>query len=134
MRLDVHPRTGDIVFDMLGDVYCLPASAYSSSGSQDRTKALPVLTGIPYDSDPRFSPDGKRLVYRSDAELGVENIWVMEWKGCVKHSAEAEHALTRLMEEDQQLLAQGIPEVPERTTRRLLREGRDSGTYPLHNV
>lgn len=126
MRLDVHPRTGDIVFDMLGDVYCLPASAYSSSGSQDRTKALPVLTGIPYDSDPRFSPDGKRLVYRSDAELGVENIWVMEWKGCVKHSAEAEHALTRLMEEDQQLLAQGIPEVPERTTRRLLREGRDS--------
>ncbi|KAG7453025.1 uncharacterized protein BT62DRAFT_959229 [Guyanagaster necrorhizus] len=79
LRLDVHPTTGDIVFDMLGDLYCIPGD------EQDRrsvARARPVLLGVPYDSDPHFSPDGDRIVFRSDAGLGVENIWVMAWRGC----------------------------------------------------
>lgn len=25
LRLDIHPKSGEIIFDMLGDLYCLPA-------------------------------------------------------------------------------------------------------------
>ena len=77
MRLDVNPKSGDIVFDMLGDLYCLPGGAYAS-GIKSRTRARPVLLGVPHDSDPHFSPDGEKLVFRSDAELGVENIWITD--------------------------------------------------------
>jgi len=68
---------------MIGDLYCLPGRVALRSKSGDPAiKALPILTGIPHDSDPKFSPNGDRLIFRSDAELGVENIWAMEWKGC----------------------------------------------------
>ncbi|KAJ3543125.1 hypothetical protein NMY22_g3250 [Coprinellus aureogranulatus] len=58
LRLDVHPNK-----------------------SGGRAEARPVTGGVPHDSDPRFSPEGDRLVFRSDAGHGVENIWVMEWEG-----------------------------------------------------
>ncbi len=32
--------------------------------------------------DAHFSLEGDRFVFRSDAGLGVENIWVMAWRGC----------------------------------------------------
>ncbi len=93
LRLDVHPISGEIVFDMLGDLYCLAPPG---------TTAHPILVGVPYDSDPHFSPDGDRLVFRSDAELGVENIWVMPWTGCeamdVRRAAK-ENRLRRLASE-----------------------------------
>jgi Tol biopolymer transport system component len=68
---------------MIGDLYCLPGGLALRSVEGDAPiKALPILTGTPHDSDPHFSPNGDRLVFRSDAELGVENIWAMEWTGC----------------------------------------------------
>ncbi|KAK0227971.1 hypothetical protein IW262DRAFT_568411 [Armillaria fumosa] len=79
LRLDVHPTTGDTVFDMLGDVYCIPGD---EQGPHNVARARPVLLGVPYDSDAHFSPEGDRVVFRSDAGLGVENIWVMAWRGC----------------------------------------------------
>jgi hypothetical protein len=64
LRLDVSP-TGDIVFDMLGDVYCLPSAEVNAvSGA---ISARPILLGVPHDSDPHFSPDGDKIVFRSDA-------------------------------------------------------------------
>jgi hypothetical protein len=33
IRLDVHPKTGELVFDMLGDLYCLPGIVTSASFS-----------------------------------------------------------------------------------------------------
>lgn len=81
LRLDVHPITGDIVFDMLGDIYCLPVSSYKKEG---QAEALAILRGVPHDSDPRFNPLGDMLVFRSDAGLGTENIWTLPWTGdCV---------------------------------------------------
>ncbi|KAI0637449.1 hypothetical protein C8Q77DRAFT_1155282 [Trametes polyzona] len=134
LRLDVHPKTGDIVFDILGDIYCLPANAYSEASlgsSETRSRAVPVLLGVPHDSDPHFSPEGDRLVFRSDAELGVENIWIKEWKGCeasdirpsLAANEQLSHAL-QLKEEEEDLLASGVKENAERKHRRLLREGR----------
>jgi hypothetical protein len=141
MRLDVHPKTGDIVFDMLGDIYCLPGDAYLATvGSAATTKARPVLLGVPHDSDPHFSPDGERLVFRSDAELGVENIWVMRWKGCEAmdvRSEEADGLLSQALENqhaEEEMLASGVKETESRKRNRLTREGRVSGksqTYSL---
>ncbi|KIY66625.1 composite domain of metallo-dependent hydrolase [Cylindrobasidium torrendii FP15055 ss-10] len=79
LRLDVHPHTGEVVFDMLGDLYCLPKS---TPDSLEPLIAQPLLIGIPFDADPSFSPDGTKLAFRSDAGLGVQNIWVLPWRGC----------------------------------------------------
>lgn len=132
LRLDVNTKSGDIVFDMLGDIYCLPASAYLSN-AVDPTKARPVLLGVPHDSDPHFSPDGTKLVFRSDAELGYENIWVTEWKGCDAMDVRSEDASEELVmalltkDEEEDMLANGVRETEERRQRRLTREGRATG-------
>ncbi|KAI0373252.1 hypothetical protein BV20DRAFT_963082 [Pilatotrama ljubarskyi] len=133
LRLDVHPKNGDIIFDMLGDIYCLPASAYSMAqlDSESLSRAVPVLLGVPHDSDPHFSPQGDSIVFRSDAELGIENIWVKEWRGCaesdVRPVVSAHPELLDALEvknEEEALLAKGVKETAERKHRRLLREGR----------
>ncbi|KAG6900438.1 hypothetical protein C0993_010485 [Termitomyces sp. T159_Od127] len=127
LRLDVHPESGDIVFDMLGDLYCLPAAEVAKKGP---TKARPVLLGVPFDSDPHFSPEGDRLVFRSDAELGVENIWVTPWKGCeamdLRSDEATDHLRTALRAQkfEEDLLASGIKEDYQRRYNRLVREGR----------
>jgi hypothetical protein len=62
LRLDVHPNTGDIVFDMVGDLYCLPASDVGAAlKGGERVRARPVLLGVPHDVDAHFSPDGEQL-------------------------------------------------------------------------
>ncbi|KAI8999066.1 hypothetical protein BD414DRAFT_476891 [Trametes punicea] len=133
LRLDVHPKAGEIVFDMLGDIYCLSAEAYSDArlGSETPSRAVPIVLGVPHDSDPHFSPEGDRIVFRSDAGLGVENIWVKEWKGCEDMDVRPARAASmellnalRLKDEEDDLLASGVKETPERKHRRLLREGR----------
>ncbi|KAF5373144.1 hypothetical protein D9758_001532 [Tetrapyrgos nigripes] len=125
LRLDVHPTSGDIVFDMLGDLYCIPGTETSHTDGTI-TNALPILVGIPFDSDPRFSPEGDRLAFRSDAGLGVDNIWVMRWRGCkemdVRPTAPKDDLSLALYEGD--LLVRGIKETNERRRNRLVREGR----------
>ena len=142
LRLDVHPNTGDIVFDMMGDLYCLPAKAYTETQLlPSPTSARPVLLGVPHDSDPHFSPDGKRLVYRSDAELGVENIWITKWEGCEEMDIRPAYSAGRrdlidalkMKEVDDDLWARGVKETFERKERRLIREGRLGGGY-IHTL
>lgn len=135
LRLDVHPKTGDIVFDMVGDLYCLPSRAYTSS-RKVATTAHPILLGVPHDSDPHFSPAGDKIVFRSDAGLGLENIWVMPWTGCEKMDlrppvSNASSRLSRALQSrdaDESLLAQGVKENTERKLKRLIREGRAEGS------
>ncbi|CCM03690.1 uncharacterized protein FIBRA_05835 [Fibroporia radiculosa] len=132
LRLDVHPKTGEIVFDMLGDLYCLPSHAYSPShlASGALSLARPFLLGVPHDSDPHFSPDGDRIVFRSDAELGIENIWVLEWKGCENMDVRSGDLNDELLDAlelkdvEEELLASGVQETADRRQRRLVREGR----------
>ncbi|RFN60155.1 amidohydrolase family protein [Marixanthomonas ophiurae] len=71
MNLDVSPDGQTIVFDMLGDIYTMPISG---------GKATPIRTGIPFEVQPRFSPDGKKISFTSDAG-GGDNIWVMNADG-----------------------------------------------------
>jgi Tol biopolymer transport system component len=66
ISLDVAPDGRTIAFELLGDIYVLP-----SQGG----KARPILTGRPFQSQPRFSPDGAQLVFVSD-ETGSDNVWI----------------------------------------------------------
>lgn len=71
MSLDVSPDGQRIVFDMLGDLYTIPIT-----GGQ----ATPLLTGLAFESQPRFSPDGRRIAFVSDRS-GADNLWVMSLDG-----------------------------------------------------
>ena len=71
MSLDVSPDGKEIVFDLLGDIYTMPISG---------GKAKALKTGLPYEMQPRFSPDGKSISFTSDRE-GGDNIWVMKRDG-----------------------------------------------------
>jgi imidazolonepropionase-like amidohydrolase/Tol biopolymer transport system component len=71
MSLDVSPDGKEIVFDMLGDIFKMPVSG---------GKATPLRTGLAWEVQPRFSPDGKRVLFTSDAG-GGDNIWHMKSDG-----------------------------------------------------
>ncbi len=65
-------RHGDkLVFDLLGDLWSIPVAG----GAARR-----LTQGAAWDSEPRFSPDGARIAYVSDAG-GNEQIWVMNADG-----------------------------------------------------
>ncbi|MCC6281662.1 MAG: PD40 domain-containing protein [Saprospiraceae bacterium] len=71
MCLDVSPDGSTIVFDMLGDIYTLPINGGT---------ATCIRPGIAWEVQPRFSPDGKKILFTSDA-AGGDNIWMMENTG-----------------------------------------------------
>ena len=71
MNLDVSPDGKTIVFDLLGDIYSMPLAG---------GKAKVLRSGLPWEVQPRFSPDGKRILFTSDAG-GGDNIWVMNADG-----------------------------------------------------
>ena len=71
MSLDVTPDGQTIVFDLLGDVYTLPVSG---------GEAKRIIGGISFESQPKFSPDGKKIAFLSDRS-GAENIWVCNVDG-----------------------------------------------------
>ncbi len=71
LNLDLSPDGKSIVFDMLGDIYQMPISG---------GKATPLRQGIAWEVQPRFSPDGKRILFTSDAG-GGDNIWTMKADG-----------------------------------------------------
>jgi len=67
MNLDVSPDGKTIAFDLLGDIFTMP-----SSGG----KAKALRTGLAWEVQPRWSPDGKKLLFTSDAG-GGDNIWTI---------------------------------------------------------
>jgi Tol biopolymer transport system component len=64
----VSPDGSTIVFELLGDLYTMPIAG---------GKATRISSGLALDTQPRFSPDGKRLVFVSDRG-GAENLWLLE--------------------------------------------------------
>ena len=71
MNIDVSPDGRTIVFDLLGDIYSLPI---------DGGEAKNLGNGIAWDMQPRYSPDGARIAFTSDAG-GGDNLWIMNADG-----------------------------------------------------
>jgi imidazolonepropionase-like amidohydrolase/Tol biopolymer transport system component len=89
MNLDVSPDGKTIVFDLLGDIYSLPVS-----GGEARA----LRTGMPFEVQPRYSSNGKKISFTSDAG-GGDNIWTM--------NADGTHA-EQLTKESFRLLNNGV--------------------------
>src|SRR5207245_9208622 len=64
LSLDVSPDVKTIVFELLGDIYTLPIE-----GGQAKL----IDGGMAFDSQPKFSPDGKSIAFLSDCD-GTEQI------------------------------------------------------------
>lgn len=71
MNLDVSPDGQHVVFDLLGDIYIMPVTG---------GKAKVLRQGKAMEVQPRFSPDGSKICFTSDAG-GGDNIWVMNRDG-----------------------------------------------------
>ncbi len=71
MSVDIRPDGKTLVLDVLGDLYTLPVTG---------GRATPITHGPSYDYGPRWSPDGKRVLFTSDRG-GCENVWVVNADG-----------------------------------------------------
>src|ERR1043166_2804800 len=71
ISLDVAPDGQTIVFELLGDLYTMPIAG----GTATR-----ITSGPAFDSQPRYSPDGKQIVFLSDRN-GSENVWLCDSDG-----------------------------------------------------
>lgn len=71
MSLDVSPDGREIVFDLLGDLYTIPFAGGD---------AKVISSGIAWDMQPRYSPNGKWIAFTSDRS-GGDNIWIMNRDG-----------------------------------------------------
>jgi Tol biopolymer transport system component len=74
MNVDVSPDGQRIVFDLLGDLYAMPIGG-TGSGSATR-----LTSGVAFDMQPRFSPDGRSIAFISDRS-GLFNVWIADANG-----------------------------------------------------
>ncbi|HEX7937886.1 MAG TPA: amidohydrolase, partial [Gemmatimonadaceae bacterium] len=68
ISLDVSPDGKTIVFDLMGDLYTMPVTGGT---------ATQLTKGLQYDAQPRYSPDGKSIVFTSDKD-GGDNVWTID--------------------------------------------------------
>src|SRR3712207_3260334 len=71
MSLDVSPDGRTIVFDLVGDLYTLPIGG---------GKATRITDGMAMDAQPRWSPDGRQILFVSDRD-GSDDVWVIDANG-----------------------------------------------------
>lgn len=74
MDVDVSPDGRTVAFTVLGDIYTMPISG----GTPTR-----IASGLAWEVQPRFSPDGRRIAFTSD-RAGGDNIWIMNADGSDK--------------------------------------------------
>ncbi len=80
MNVDVSPDGKTIAFDLLGDIYTMPITG----GTATR-----IAEGLPFEMQPQFSPDGRRIAFTSDRG-GGDNIWLMNTDGSDKRQLTTE--------------------------------------------
>ena len=68
ISLDVSPDGQTIAFDLLGDLFTIPITG----GAATR-----ITEGLAFDMQPRFSPDGEKILFVSDRS-GGSGLWTLE--------------------------------------------------------
>ena len=76
ISLDVSPDGKTIAFDILGDLYTIPIAG---------GKATRITSGMGWDQQPRYSPDGSQIVFVSDRN-GAKNVWIANADGTKPHA------------------------------------------------
>ena len=71
LSLDVSPDGKTILFELVGDLYTIPFSG---------GEAHKLTSGLGFNSQPRYSPDGKKIAFLSDRG-GAENLWIADADG-----------------------------------------------------
>lgn len=71
MNLDISPVNGDIVFQLLGNIFLLP---------ENKSEAIQLTRGMAWDSYPVFSPDGERIAFISDRS-GKDLVYTIKTDG-----------------------------------------------------
>lgn len=71
VNVDVSPDGSKIVFDLLGDIYTM-----SINGGE----ATCIRSGLAWEVQPRWNPDGSKILFTSDIG-GGDNIWSMKPDG-----------------------------------------------------
>ncbi|HEY1144157.1 MAG TPA: amidohydrolase family protein [Sphingomicrobium sp.] len=71
MSLDISPDGRSVITDILGDLYVLPVGG----GSARR-----ITSGMGFDSQPVYSPDGSHIAFVSDRS-GAESLWTARADG-----------------------------------------------------
>ena len=80
LSLDVSQDGKTIVFELLGDLYTLPMEGGEAKRLPVSDSAQKDGSTMAFDSQPRFSPDGKWIAFLSDLD-GAENVWIMKADG-----------------------------------------------------
>src|SRR5687768_12901609 len=71
LSIDISPDGRTIVTDIAGDLYTIPMTG---------GKATRITNGLPFDAQPRWSPDGKTIAYVTDKD-GSDDVWVIDADG-----------------------------------------------------
>jgi imidazolonepropionase-like amidohydrolase/Tol biopolymer transport system component len=71
VSLDISPDGKTIVFELLGDLYTMPITGGG---------ATCIVGGLPFDSQPVYSPSGAEIAFVSDRD-GNENLWTANADG-----------------------------------------------------
>jgi len=71
ISLDVSPDGQTLIFELLGDLYTMPIAG---------GEARKITSGMAFNSQPRYSSDGKLITFVSDRS-GSENVWTANADG-----------------------------------------------------
>jgi len=82
MSVDVSPDGETIAFDLFGDIYTMPIEG---------GEAELLIGGMAFETHPRYSPDGRYLLFTSDRD-GADNIWYMDLQA--EHEEDRFHQVT----------------------------------------
>ncbi len=105
MTVSVSPDAQTIVFDLLGEIYALPASGGDA-------RLLTAESGVAVNFQPAVSPDGSRIAFISD-RAGQNNLWVMNADGSnpriIEQNLRVRHSVPAWTPDGRFLVARRMP-------------------------